>query len=130
MQLHARRIGLHAGEQFKRLYGLEYGHAAAGHGAAALGLRRFQQRGLQREVDDLRNPLAGPQQFRRQRQAGGGDAAGLAVGFWSGLDDLSANWQEDKRWTPSMDEAERARLDRNWKKAVTKTLDWVDDDVE
>jgi glycerol kinase len=56
-------------------------------------------------------------------------AAGLAVGFWSGLDELRANWQEDSRWEPSMDPEEAARLVRNWKKAVTKTLDWVDDDV-
>jgi len=57
-------------------------------------------------------------------------AAGLAVGFWSDLDDLAKNWQEDKRWEPSMDSDERDRLYRNWKKAVTKTFDWVDDDVQ
>jgi glycerol kinase len=57
-------------------------------------------------------------------------AAGLAVGYWSSTDDITANWGEDKRWTPQMDDAERERLYRNWKKAVTKTLDWVDDDVE
>ncbi len=57
-------------------------------------------------------------------------AAGLAVGFWSGLDDLAKNWQEDKRWEPNMESGERDRLYRNWKKAVTKTLDWVDDDVK
>ncbi|MDJ0338094.1 glycerol kinase GlpK [Cryobacterium sp. PH31-O1] len=56
-------------------------------------------------------------------------AAGLAVGFWSGLDDLRSNWQEDARWEPAMDPEEAARLLRNWKKAVTKTLDWVDEDV-
>ncbi|WP_445258906.1 glycerol kinase GlpK [Nocardioides aurantiacus] len=57
-------------------------------------------------------------------------AAGLAVGYWSSTDEITENWGEDKRWTPSMDEDERERLYRNWKKAVTKTLDWVDDDVE
>jgi glycerol kinase len=56
-------------------------------------------------------------------------AAGLAVGFWSGLDDLRANWQESARWEPAMEPAERQRLLRSWKKAVTKTLDWVDEDV-
>jgi glycerol kinase len=56
-------------------------------------------------------------------------AAGLAVGYWDSLEDLRGNWQEDKRWSPSMDADERARLIRNWKKAVTKTLDWVDEDV-
>jgi len=57
-------------------------------------------------------------------------AAGLAVGFWSDLDDLRKNWQEDSRWVPQMGEEERERLLRNWKKAVTKTFDWVDDDVQ
>jgi glycerol kinase len=56
-------------------------------------------------------------------------AAGLAVGFWSGLDELRANWQEGERWTPSLDPAEVDRQFRNWKKAVTRTFDWVDDDV-
>ncbi len=57
-------------------------------------------------------------------------AAGLAVGYWKNEDDILNNWGEDKRWTPSMDDDERERLYRNWKKAVTKTLDWVDDDVD
>ncbi|QDB79965.1 glycerol kinase GlpK [Georgenia sp. 311] len=57
-------------------------------------------------------------------------AAGIAVGFWKGEQDVVDNWAEDKRWTPQMDEAERERLYRNWKKAVTKTFDWVDEDVE
>ena len=56
-------------------------------------------------------------------------AAGLAVGFWHGLDELRANWQEDARWEPKLDVTERDRLLRNWKKAITKSLDWVDEDV-
>ena len=56
-------------------------------------------------------------------------AAGLAVGFWDNLGELRSNWQEDARWEPSMDVAERDRLLRNWKKAITKSLDWVDADV-
>ncbi len=57
-------------------------------------------------------------------------AAGLAVGYWADEDDLRQNWGEDKRWTPSMDNDEREKQYRNWKKAVTKTLDWVDADVD
>ncbi len=56
-------------------------------------------------------------------------AAGLAVSYWASQDELRGNWREDKRWTPRLDDTERARIYRNWKKAVTKTLDWVDDDV-
>ena len=57
-------------------------------------------------------------------------AAGIAVGFWKGEQDVIDNWAEDKRWSPSMEPGERERLYRNWKKAVTKTMEWVDEDVE
>jgi glycerol kinase len=57
-------------------------------------------------------------------------AAGIAVGFFSGEQDVIDNWAEDKRWSPTMSEQERERLYRNWKKAVTKTFDWVDEDTE
>ncbi|QDV04874.1 Glycerol kinase [Planctomycetes bacterium Poly30] len=56
-------------------------------------------------------------------------AAGLAVGFWKDLADAGRNWQEDRRWEPAMSDEDRARAMRMWKKAVTKTFDWVDDDV-
>src|SRR5690625_4621222 len=57
-------------------------------------------------------------------------AAGIAVGFWSGQEDVVANWTEDTRWRPELAEDERERLYRNWKKAVTKTFDWVDEDTQ
>ena len=56
-------------------------------------------------------------------------AAGIAVDFWQGEQDVINNWQEGARWTPDMDEDERARQLRLWKKAVTRTFDWVDEDV-
>jgi glycerol kinase len=56
-------------------------------------------------------------------------AAGLAVGFWRDLDELRSHWREDRRWERATEPAEAERLFRNWKKAVTKTFDWVDDDV-
>lgn len=56
-------------------------------------------------------------------------AAGIAVDFWQGEQDVINNWQEGSRWTPEMDENERARQMRLWKKAVTRTFDWVDEDV-
>ena len=56
-------------------------------------------------------------------------AAGIAVGFWEGESDVIANWKEGKRWTPKMDMGEVDRTYRLWKKAVTRTMDWVDDDV-
>ncbi len=56
-------------------------------------------------------------------------AAGIAVGFWEGESDVIANWKEGQRWTPKMDKTEVERTYRLWKKAVTRTMDWVDDDV-
>ena len=55
-------------------------------------------------------------------------AAGLAVGFWNEVEDLRKNWQEDKRWLPDMDAAEREKEYGFWKKAVTRTFDWVEAD--
>ncbi|WP_111768031.1 glycerol kinase GlpK [Nakamurella deserti] len=55
-------------------------------------------------------------------------AAGLAVGFWANEDDIRTNWAEDKRWEPQMDAADREKAYGQWKKAVTKTFDWVDSD--
>ena len=51
-------------------------------------------------------------------------AAGLAVGFWAGEDDIRRNWAEDKRWQPQMDSARREYLYRKWNKAVERTYDW------
>jgi glycerol kinase len=56
-------------------------------------------------------------------------AAGIAVGFWNGEQDVIDNWAEDKRWSSTMEASERDRQYRLWKKAVSKTLDWVDEDV-
>ncbi|EJZ06762.1 glycerol kinase GlpK [Mycolicibacterium vaccae] len=55
-------------------------------------------------------------------------AAGLAVGFWDGPDDLRANWQEGKRWSPEWSEDQRSAGHAGWRKAVQRTLDWVDVD--
>ena len=83
---------------------------------------------MQFQADILGVPVVRPV-VAETTALGAAYAAGLAVGFWSGLDELRTNWQEDSRWTPQMDEAERSRQLRNWKKAVTKTFGWVDDDV-
>jgi glycerol kinase len=52
-------------------------------------------------------------------------AAGLAVGYYKDLDELRANWGVDRTWKPQMEDAERERLYKDWKKAVTRSFDWV-----
>jgi glycerol kinase len=55
-------------------------------------------------------------------------AAGLAVGYWESTDDIVANWAEDRRWSPQRGDVWRERELRRWRKAVARSLDWVDDD--
>jgi glycerol kinase len=53
-------------------------------------------------------------------------AAGHAVGFYKNTDELLANWKADRTWKPSLGEAEREKLYREWKKAVTRSFDWAE----
>jgi len=83
---------------------------------------------MQFQADMLDVPVVRPK-VAETTALGAAYAAGLAVGYWNGLDDLRVNWAEDKRWEPNLDAGERERIYRNWKKAVTKSMDWVDADV-
>ena len=80
---------------------------------------------MQFQADILGVPVIRPT-VAETTALGAAYAAGLAVGFWSKEEDLRANWGKDKEWTPQMDAAQRARLYAGWKKAVTRTLDWVE----
>lgn len=53
-------------------------------------------------------------------------AAGLAVGFFSGTDEIRSRWKADKRWSPRIDAAQRDHLYRLWQKAVTRSFDWTE----
>ena len=83
---------------------------------------------MQFQADILGVPVVRPK-VAETTALGAAYAAGIAVGFWDGEQDVIDNWAEDKRWEPQMDDATRDKLYRNWKKAVTRTFDWVDDDV-
>ena len=84
---------------------------------------------MQFQADILGVPVVRPQ-VTETTALGAAYAAGLAVGFWKDLGELEQNWAEDKRWEPTMDEASRERSLRLWKKAVTRTFDWVDEDTK
>ncbi|WP_448058969.1 glycerol kinase GlpK [Cellulomonas hominis] len=83
---------------------------------------------MQFQADILGVPVIRPQ-VAETTALGAAYAAGIAVGYWNGEQDVIDNWAEDKRWEPSMESGERDRQYRLWKKAVTKTFDWVDEDV-
>ena len=80
---------------------------------------------MQFQADILGVPVVRPV-VAETTALGAAYAAGLAVGFWSSPDELRANWQEGRRWEPCMDDSERDALLAQWKKAVTRTFDWVD----
>jgi len=83
---------------------------------------------MQFQADILGIPVVRPR-IIETTAVGAAYAAGLAVGFWSSRDELTALWHEDRRWLPAMSPDERERHLRVWKKAVTRTFDWVDDDT-
>lgn len=83
---------------------------------------------MQFQADILGIPVVRPQVVETTA-LGAAYAAGLAVGVWSGLDELRSHWREDARFSPRMSADERRRRYRQWKKAVGKSIDWVDEDA-
>ncbi len=80
---------------------------------------------MQFQADILNVPVVRPS-IAETTALGAAYAAGLAVGFWRTQDELRANWEVDKEWRPDMVEDTRSHLYSRWKKAVSRTLDWVD----
>jgi glycerol kinase len=82
---------------------------------------------MQMQSDILGVPVSRPV-VAETTALGAAYAAGLAVGFWKDTDELRAHWKEDRRWTPRWNDEQRANGYVGWKKAVERTLDWVDID--
>jgi glycerol kinase len=80
---------------------------------------------MQFQADQLGVPVIRPK-VAETTSLGAAYAAGLATGFWAKLEDLRANWGKDREWTPAMDVARREKLYAGWKKAVQRTLNWVE----
>ena len=80
---------------------------------------------MQLQADVLGRPVIRPT-VSETTALGAAYAAGLAVGFWSSLDELRRNWAVDRTWEPGWTEEARSQGYRQWKKAVERTRDWVD----
>ena len=80
---------------------------------------------MQFQSNMLNKPVVRPV-IQETTALGAAYAAGLATGFLKDTDELVANWAEDHRWNPSMEEDERALLYHFWKKAVNRTFDWAE----
>ncbi|WP_174186664.1 glycerol kinase GlpK [Nocardia barduliensis] len=82
---------------------------------------------MQLQADFLGVPVSRPV-VAETTALGAAYAAGLAVGFWSDTDELERNWNEAERWSPTWSAEQRERGYARWKKAVARTLDWIDVD--
>jgi glycerol kinase len=80
---------------------------------------------MQMQADVLGVPVSRPV-VAETTALGAAYAAGLAVGFWKNTDELRENWNESQRWQPQISDEARAEGYAKWKKAVERTLDWVD----
>jgi glycerol kinase len=85
----------------------------------------FNELLMQFQADILNVPVIRPK-VAETTALGAAYAAGLAVGFWKDFDELRANWGMDKQWKPAMAASMRDSLFAGWKKAVTKTFDWIE----
>ena len=79
---------------------------------------------MQFQADILNREVVRPV-IQETTALGAAYAAGLAVDFFSGLDELRGNWAMDRTWKPNLDEAGRERLYKQWNKAVTRSFDWI-----
>lgn len=78
---------------------------------------------MQFQADMLNVPVICPA-VTETTALGAAYAAGLAVGYWSNLDDLTQNWGIAQTWQPNMDEAQRAKLYKGWHKAIERSMGW------
>ncbi len=85
----------------------------------------FNELLMQFQADILNVPVIRPK-VAETTALGAAYAAGLAVGFWKDYDELRLNWGKDKGWTPAMPADKRERLYAGWKRAVTRTFDWIE----
>ena len=81
---------------------------------------------MQTLADVLDTPVVRPM-VAETTCLGAAYAAGLAVGFWGGTEELRSNWKRDAQWKPTMDDAEREREYQQWLKAVERTKGWIDE---
>jgi glycerol kinase len=79
---------------------------------------------MQFQADILNVPVVRPK-VAETTSLGAAYAAGLAVGYWTALEDLRQNWGVDETWEPQMNDERRERLYQDWLRAVERTFDWV-----
>jgi glycerol kinase len=81
---------------------------------------------MQFQSDVLDTPVVRPE-YAETTGLGAAFAAGLAVGVWADVEEVSKMWKSDRVWKPEMVAAERERCWKGWNKAVKRSLNWLDD---
>ncbi len=82
---------------------------------------------MQFQSDMLKVPVIRPMMVETTA-LGAAYAAGLAVGYWESFEDLIDNWGIDKTWNPKLEEEKREKYHKGWKKAITRSLNWEEND--
>jgi len=80
---------------------------------------------MQFQADILNRPVVRPAN-KETTALGAAYAAGLAAGYFAGVEELRANWSIDRTWQPAMEDSKREELDRLWHRAVSKSFDWTE----
>ena len=80
---------------------------------------------MQFQADTLNIPVLRPA-IKETTALGAAYVAALAVGYFTDLEDLRQNWAAEQTWEPHREDSERDKNYRQWKKAVTRSFDWVD----
>jgi glycerol kinase len=80
---------------------------------------------MQIQADILNVPVIRPE-MTETTALGAAYAAGLAVNYWSGFEELRKNWLVDHTWEPQMEEDKRKENFHYWQKAVQRTFDWLE----
>jgi glycerol kinase len=80
---------------------------------------------MQFQADILDREVVRPA-MKETTALGAAYAAGLATGFYGSTEELRATWAADKSWRPAIDEDRREQICAMWRKAVGRSLDWLD----
>ncbi len=110
-------------DEANKVAGVQFGELRVDGGMTANELL------MQFQADVLGVPVVRPK-VTETTALGAAFAAGLATGFWADQDELRERWCEDRRWEPQMGEEQREREYRQWKRAVTRSFDWVEQSAE
>ena len=128
-----QRIAPHLVRPVKFLYPLQHRYWERFYAGAGVALDTLKVDGgitannlcMQMQADIVGVPVSRPV-VAETTALGAAYAAGLAVGFWKSTDELRENWNESQRWQPAWSDEQRQEGYGRWKKAVERTLDWVD----